>query len=462
MTQRLGQHRAHETVAPLEIVEAQRFGAANFSLQRGGAITGRVLDDFGDPLANARVQVLRSQVVEGRRRLVSVGVADESDDTGAFRLYGLAPGDYYVSATLRANPFESSNDQTNFAPTYFPGTGNVVEAQRISLGAGEEQNNVTFALQPVRTVRVSGSVVTSSGSALTGGIVALVGAADTNEAPIMMGAAGRVSAGGSFTIVNVAPGSYVLSVRAGPGGPNAASRGANAEPEVASLPVVVGAEDVVGLSVATTRGASIEGTVVAEGTSTPPTLGNLQVTARATSGSPGTGAGRNSRVAANGTFRLASLVGSHSLRVDGLPQQWALKSIVINGTDVIDTPLDFRGTEQITGARIVLTDRITEVNGVATLGGQPAKDYDVLVFAAEPTRWTFPSRYVRSASANQQGGFSVRGLPQDARYLAVAVDYLEDGESQDPEFLALMKEKATTFPLRDGETKTIDLRVVER
>ena len=121
-------------------------------------------------MANARVQVLRSQVVEGRRRLVQTGTGDETDDTGAFRLYGLAPGDYYVAATLRAGAQSivanvvgnvvdalGGGDRAGYAPTYFPGTGNVSEAQRISLGAGQE-TSVSFALLPVRSVRISGTV----------------------------------------------------------------------------------------------------------------------------------------------------------------------------------------------------------------------------------------------------------------------------------------------------------------
>ena len=128
VTQRLGQRRPFETVSPVQLADGQRVDGANFALLRGGVINGRVQDDLGDPIANVRVRVQRSQMFEGRRRLVNVGVDDESDDTGAFRLYGLAPGDYYVSATLRANTFDSSADASGYAATYYPGTGNVAEA----------------------------------------------------------------------------------------------------------------------------------------------------------------------------------------------------------------------------------------------------------------------------------------------------------------------------------------------
>jgi hypothetical protein len=64
--------------------------------------------------------------------------------------------------------------------------------------------------------------------------------------------------------------------------------------------------------------------------------------------------------------------------------------------------------------------------------------------------------------ADDQGAFRIAGLPGDERYLAVAVNYLEDGEGTDPEFLEQMRERATAFSLSDGERKAIGLRVIER
>jgi hypothetical protein len=481
VTQRLGQRRPFETVVPLDLQDGQQLSSANFALTRGGAITGRVFDDFGDPVANARVQVLRSQMVEGRRRLVQTGTGDETDDTGAFRLYGLAPGDYYVAATLRAGPQNivanvvgnvldalGGGDRAGYAPTYFPGTGNVGEAQRISLGAGEE-TSVSFALLPVRTVRISGTVVSASGAPPSNGAV-ILSAADTDEVGIVTPAAGPIQANGSFTIVNAVPGSYVLSVRTGGGGggggrgqgPLAALRDGTGE--VGILPIVVGSEDMTGVTIVTTRGASLEGTIVFEGGAARPRLDTLRVAARPLRGSAQPLAGRASQspVAANGSFTLSSLVGSVTFRVDGLPALWTLKSIEVGGTDVTDAPIDLKGSEQLTGARITLTDKITELNGTATLGAAAAKDFSVIVFADDKNKWSFPTRHVRSARGNTQGNFSIRGLPGGTGYLAVAVSHLEEGEAQDPEFLAALRERATSVSLREGEAKTMELRVLER
>ena len=135
MTLRFGQRRPYEAGTPIDLSDGQLMERADFSMPRGAAVTGRVFDEFGEPVANARVQVLRYQMVQGARRLMPAGGGDQSDDTGAFRIYGLSPGDYFVSATLRVGngPFDDQGgDATSYAATYYPGTGNISEAQRIT------------------------------------------------------------------------------------------------------------------------------------------------------------------------------------------------------------------------------------------------------------------------------------------------------------------------------------------
>jgi hypothetical protein len=86
----------------------------------------------------------------------------------------------------------------------------------------------------------------------------------------------------------------------------------------------------------------------------------------------------------------------------------------------------------------------------------------VVVFPEESSKWSFPSRHLRSGRADQDGLYKIRGLPGEERYLAVAVDYLEEGEANDPQFLEQMRDRATSFSLGDGEVKAMDLKLVVR
>ena len=139
-----------------------------------------------------------------------------------------------------------------------------------------------------------------------------------------------------------------------------------------------------------------------------------------------------------------------------------VQSITINGTDVTDRVFDFTGEQELRGARVTVTDRVTEVNGTVTSANEPARDYTVVVFPEDSTKWAFPSRYVRSGRPDQKGLFRIRALPADERYLAIAVDYVEEGEAGDPEFLERIRASATRFALGEGETKALELKLVTR
>ena len=137
-----GQTRPFESGKPIDILDTQILERVDFSLPRGAVISGRVLDEYGDPMPDVRVQALRSQFVQGQRRLMSAGGrSDSTDDTGVYRISGLPPGQYYVSATpagAAAAPFSAGDDdRLGYAATFFPRTTNGAEAQRITVGLAQ-------------------------------------------------------------------------------------------------------------------------------------------------------------------------------------------------------------------------------------------------------------------------------------------------------------------------------------
>src|SRR5436190_15247598 len=161
-----GQTRPFEGGKPLEILDAQTVEKVDFSLPRGAVITGRVLDEFGEPVADASVAPMRSVNQGGRKRMMPTGRMSSTNDIGEFRVYGLPPGQYYISATLRNGMMmmnAQTEDRSGYAPTYFPGTANVAEAQRLTVTIGQTLTDVNIALLPTRTSRVSGTAVDSQG-----------------------------------------------------------------------------------------------------------------------------------------------------------------------------------------------------------------------------------------------------------------------------------------------------------
>lgn len=474
-----GQRRPFETPLRVTLKEGDR-ATANMALPRGAAIAGRVIDEAGEPMAGARVQAFRARMIEGQRRLLPVGASDVSDDTGAFRVHGLPPGEYYVAATppeLRLPEVPRGALPGEMPPganmgrigtrtaAYYPGTANIQEALRIGVGVGGEAR-ADMQLGATGAVTVSGLVLTSSGAPGADAMLSLrselmsMGASAPPSGFMVTGHAGP---DGTFELRGVPPGPYALHVSTGPMnlGTIETPRGLMpiASGEMAELAVNVGTADVTGLAVTTGPGNAIETTLVADVGVTRPLPRGVTVDVRG-----GSAAGVHMVMRdANADVSRHLTSGAVYLQVNGLPEDWTVKAMMLDGVDVIDRAIDSRrGTASV---RVVLTDRVTEVTGMVPLpaaAGDNPSTHSVVVFPADPAKWTYPSRFVRTVRTDAQGTFRLTGLPGDERYLAVAVDYLEDGEETDPEFLERIESRASPFTLGDAERKTITVPLVQR
>jgi hypothetical protein len=166
-----------------------------------------------------------------------------------------------------------------------------------------------------------------------------------------------------------------------------------------------------------------------------------------------------SRVSPDWTFEVSGLMGLGVIGVDPvLP--WAVRRVMWNGRDVTNEPLDFR-RGNVEGVEIELTTRFASLSGTALDGDAPATDFAVIVFAEDRALWAYSWRFIGMARANQQGQFSVGGLPPGA-YLAAAVRGLAGFEWQDPETLDRLRLAATRVTLVEGDRQTLTLRLGPR
>src|SRR5204862_6629758 len=133
------------------------------------------------------------------------------------------------------------------------------------------------------------------------------------------------------------------------------------------------------------------------------------------------------------------------------PAGRAVQSIMLECQDTTDTPYDFRPGHDVTGITVTLTDRLTQLSGtVHDARNQVVKDYVLVVFAQDSKLWAGQSRFVRTARPNQDGLFTVKGLPP-GQYFAVAVESLESGSQNDPEVLNRLKPRGKAFSLSEGQ-----------
>ena len=78
-----GQTRPFESGKPIELAEAQILDKADILIPRGSAISGSILDEFGDPVTDAMVSAMRSVWSNGRRRLQSARQDGDDERPGS-------------------------------------------------------------------------------------------------------------------------------------------------------------------------------------------------------------------------------------------------------------------------------------------------------------------------------------------------------------------------------------------
>jgi hypothetical protein len=473
-----GQRRPLEPGKPLQLLDRQAIDHVDFSLPRASVISGQITDELSEPVADVQVFAMRSAYFSGRRRMVAVGPPARTDDAGEYRLTGLTPGSYFLMAALRETWTVTENgvERTmGYAPTYAPGAVSLTDARRVTVAVGQSAGNNSFALMPGRAASVSGTAADSLGRPLASrNIMLMQEFGGPGFGMMMMGGQATTAADGTFTIRNVSPGSYKLVAQATRD--TQSSRGTVLE--VATQLVTIDGADVTNLSLTTSMGWSMDGTVIAD-TGAPPdgAPGRFGVAARLVDpdlgagpggapppppppGAPGGGAIPDSgRVRDDWSFSVAAVFGVARVRAI-VPDGWTVKAILHDGRDIADTPIEMKSGETLTGVQVVVSSRVTTVSGqLLDERGAPLVDGTVIVFPDDASRWSDDSRWVRAVRPDQQGRYQIRGLPP-GEYLAVAVDYVEEGSWNDPEYLESIRRHGQRLTLREADSQSLSLKPV--
>src|SRR5262245_11175620 len=439
-----GQTRPRGVGQTIELAEGQALANVNFTLQRGGAISGRILDEFGDPVTDVQVMVMRSQFMNGERRLApSGGRPSQTNDLGDFRIFGLAPGPYYLTATLRTVMFGDSDDRSGYAPTYYPGTGSMAEAQRITVVAGQTMTGINMTLLPVRTAKISGKAIDGDGKPMVGGMVM---AMERSGAMFMaVRSPGQIRPDGSFTVSGVTPGNYTLRV----GMPGAPDMGATAN-------VTVTDGDVNDVQLITAKPATIRGRVLVDTGATPPGASTLRLFL--SSVEPMMGGGQ-ATVKDDFTFEFRSSPGHYLIRMFAGPDSdWHLHAVRHHGLDVTDSGIEVASNGSVSDVEVEVTSKPTGATGkVLDDSGQPVRDAWVVLFSQDQQRWGSPTRFVGAGRPNLNNVYTVQ-VPA-GEYFAVALTDVEQGEWNDPDFLAPLRDRAVRVTVADGAKTNLDLKL---
>jgi protocatechuate 3,4-dioxygenase beta subunit len=227
-------------------------------LVKGGVITGTVTDAQGEAIVGIGVRAYRVRDLDGRPVSYGYnpGIEDRTDDRGVYRIFGLVPGVYVVSAGTTSRGFfygytaAYSGDVLTFYPSATRDT-----ASELTVRAGQENSSVDIRYRDEQGRSVSGRVETAAGSQPdpSGGFTVTLAYASTG---IQAGIAFVQPTALTFSLDGAADGDYDIQATAG-----------GREGQVAtSVPqrVSVRGADVTGLRLTLAPLASVSGNVSVE------------------------------------------------------------------------------------------------------------------------------------------------------------------------------------------------------
>jgi protocatechuate 3,4-dioxygenase beta subunit len=446
-----GQRLPSEAAADVQVAQAQAVEGIDIALFRSSVIVVRVVDPYGDPVPGIDVRAFERRFFTDGEKLVRAGgnliSYSTTDDRGEIRLYDLAPGAYYIAARrgriagLLEGRLNAEQD------VHYPGTLFAAEAQPVAVREGEE---IAIALPFLAAGRstLAGMLIDSAGVP--------IGEANVQMVRSRLGGSSShgvtLAPDGSLGASDLFPGEYIIQVRTGP-------RPAGEEYALVTVRVLEGV-DTTNLVVQTRPAATIRGRVLFDDVVTEgrPSPASLSVVPAFTAGS--SWASGRSTTQNDWSFAITNLLGSGVLRVKG-PAGWFLDRVLLGTRDISDLPLDFH---ELAAApvEIHLTTRQSRLAGTAVdAQGRPTVSYVVVAFADDRRLWTPHSRSVAAARPDQTGRFTLSGLPP-GRYHVVALNYLEAGTERDPRVLERLAPHAIPLTLGEGETRAMDLTIVER
>jgi len=428
-----------------------------------------------------------------------------TDDRGVYRIFGLSPGTYYVTADRRSSGgigdvgvMSASEVDATFArlqrgegrgasttpterspssivrptrtftpaPIFYPGVSSFGMAAPVTLGLGEVREGIDFSYQLVSTVTLGGSV----SGAETGQTVQLSltpeGGTPTGRGfgvgPMLQR---RTATGdGEFVFTGVTPGKYTLLAVSATGGTPAQLAAAPIS-RFARTPVEVVGNDIGNLSLALRPTLRVSGRVGFPGGSAPTgqALTSLAVTLvppGVAVGMPGSGvfARPSAQVREDGTFEIIGVLdGGYRLTTARNPAGWTPRTAMLAGTDVLDHVAEI--TSDVSGIELTMSNQPPQLSGrLLKPDNTPAPGYFVIAFTTDRGLWQPNARRLRSVRPGTDGSFRFDDLPAGEYYLA-ALTEADSDEWQAASFLSEVVPAAIKVTIADGEKKVQDLRI---
>ena len=442
----------------ITLANGQHMKAVVFKMTPQGVIAGRILDGEGEPLAGVSVQVMRYMYQRGHRQLVQAG-GDNSNDLGEFRIYGLAPGKYILSAQDRTTASSTRERavgsaqavqaaEEGYVLTYYPNTTKADSASIIEVVPGAQFQGVSMTLTRARTVIVKGRLVTqaSDRSLLRRTSIFLMAREGQGGMFSQRGFARVSDANGGFEIRGVTPGSYWLMADMNDGNQRYTAR----------LPVEVGNSNLEGIELRMDPPVELSGKLVLEENAD---LKSAAITVILEArGGNNMGGGGGGPVKDDLSFKIAASPEQYDLNVLGLPEGFFVKAIRLGSQDVTLTGLDFTRGVAADEVAVVLNPNGGQIEGtVQNTKSENAPGVMVTLIPSIERRSQW--RLYKTANTDQSGHFAMKGLPP-GDYTIYAWEDIEPGAYQDPDYVKPHESAGQSISIKQGDHQTLQLKAI--
>ncbi len=389
------------------ITESENVEGIDFELLRGGVITGKVTDADGSPVVAERVNLLPADQRNQRGPVYPVSLSFQTDDRGIYRIFGIRPGHYKVSIGQGDNSYGSiGRGRPAYRTTFYPDAIDPAKATVVEIEEGTEATRIDITMgQTEPGFSANGRIVDGeSGKPVANVSIGLSRIViDGNSSSSYGGGTGaRSDSQGEFRLEKLTPGKYSISIEP------------PEESDLRAEPVTFDVldQDVTGLLIKSSMGASLSGVVVLEGTrdnSAVAALAQAYISAYTKVGLQPTW-GRSVRMKPDGSFRIGGLLAGTanlSLGTMGNVKGLAISRLERDGV-VQPSGIQIQNAEQVSGIRVIVAYSNGSIRGVIKLesGTLPAGGH--LIIQLRKSGDT--SGNTRPADADSRGHFLIEGL----------------------------------------------------
>lgn len=486
LTQEYGARRAGDAGATLTLRTAQTIRDLLFRMVPSAVIAGRVINGDGEPLPWVRVTALREGYSDGKRRL-SAETMSPTNDLGEYRLFGLKPGRYFISADYRPGVHSCADSQAtgedsglgNFAaggagaagggeirgsadsgstgftsagtpgsspgyvPTFYPNSADAAKAVAVAVKAGEEISSTEIVVSPTTAYTVRGRVLNLVSRHGGAGVAITLASRSTAQSfgspPRNFNVDGPE---GAFALSGVLPGAYVLLAQWFDGGTH----------YQAVQNVDVGNADLSGVNVLIAAPSAVRGHITWDG---PPSLlrDSLLVFLREADIEGASGA--VTRVQADGSFIVSGVYeGTYRVTLAGQSPDAYLASVRYAAVDGLAEGFAVRRGADA-ALEVTVSSKGARVQGaVLDSDNLPAVGVWVVLLPNDPHRNDM--QLYKAVTTDQTGHYLLRGIaPGD--YKLFSWEDVEQNAWQDAEFLRAFEDRGEEVAVAAGDQKSVDL-----